>query len=1088
MRHSLASFIAVVCSIPTILFLLCTNETTSPYDISKTEITVFVQSSSVTLGFSNIEDTVGNTVTIGAQCNWWSYVDSVQLRLVAQTSTSIKDSLLSTRQKVTSLTYMDTLRHSLILNEMGTKTIKAIAYLNNGTIISDSITVIIFPKLTTDDTQPPIIRLLSPVDSAIVTASSLQFKIICKDQSGIAFVKCLIGQDSFNVTNSDSIYSATISGLKNNRISTITFIASDASPRMNKDTLFAHVKYDSISTKNDSNMTIQYDGNGNTTGSAPVDQNSYKSGMSVTIIGNTNNLVKTGYVFSGWNSKIDATGTGYLPGQTFSMGTSNIILYAIWKIQSTLTITYNDSGKTGGNAPKDTNKYAAGDSIVILGNSGNLVKTGYSFAGWNTKADGSGMDYNVGSKLAMPSSVLTIYAKWTTKPTYSVVYNRNGADSGSVPMEGSYEAGASVMVSDNTGKLIKIGFTFSGWTMLKNGTGTSYAPGATFTKGATNDTLFAKWTIATYTVKFNSQGGSLVDSQKVNSGDKVAKPTDPTKTNFTFGGWYKESGYTNTWDFTSMTITTDITLYAKWIGIAYTVKFNSQGGSAVDSIKVNSGDKVNKPADPNWAGHTFVGWYKESGYTTPWEFTSATVSADIVLYAKWTTITYTVKFNSQGGGAVDSIKVNSGDKVNQPTDPSWAGHTFNGWYKESGCTNAWDFASTLVTADMTLYAKWILVYTVTYNVNGGSGTVPVDPNTYSNGSTVSVLSGSGLSRTNYTFSGWNTQADTLGTSYLGGQQFFMGSVNVNLYAKWRMNAPVFTTSLTNKTCPINDSITFTVVATGANLTYKWQKNGNYIDGATASSYLTSALTLAEIVTPPTYNCIVSNSGGSVASNATLSVSTLTDVDGNVYHHVKIGTQVWTMENLRVTKYNDNSPIPLDTSTATWGATTSKYCYYNNTSNAESIKKFGALYNWYVVSPSNSNKIAPTGWHVPTDAQWDILQNYLIANGYNWDGTTTGNKIAKSMAAKMDWNSQTDEGAIGKDLSMNNRSSFSALPSGYREYYGIFSFQSIECYWWSATERDETQAWTRFLDSGLENLVTGNSSAKGAGFSVRLLKD
>jgi uncharacterized protein (TIGR02145 family) len=125
-----------------------------------------------------------------------------------------------------------------------------------------------------------------------------------------------------------------------------------------------------------------------------------------------------------------------------------------------------------------------------------------------------------------------------------------------------------------------------------------------------------------------------------------------------------------------------------------------------------------------------------------------------------------------------------------------------------------------------------------------------------------------------------------------------------------------------------------------------------------------------------------------------SAGTLTDTDGNVYQTVQIGTQVWTVENLRVTKYNDGSSIPLDTSTATWGnATTPMFCYYSNTTNSDSIKKYGALYNWYVVNPLNPKKIAPTGWHVPTDAEWDTLQNNLIAKGYNWDGTTTGNNQA-----------------------------------------------------------------------------------------------
>jgi len=128
-------------------------------------------------------------------------------------------------------------------------------------------------------------------------------------------------------------------------------------------------------------------------------------------------------------------------------------------------------------------------------------------------------------------------------------------------------------------------------------------------------------------------------------------------------------------------------------------------------------------------------------------------------------------------------------------------------------------------------------------------------------------------------------------------------------------------------------------------------------------------------------------------------STVKDADGNVYQTVKIGNQEWTMENLRTTKYNDGTPILNITSQTTWDSClytlTEAFCHYNNTTNSDSIKKFGALYNWYAV---NTGKLAPSGWHVPTDEEWDTLQNYLMENGYSWDGTTGENKIAKSMAA------------------------------------------------------------------------------------------
>ena len=159
---------------------------------------------------------------------------------------------------------------------------------------------------------------------------------------------------------------------------------------------------------------------------------------------------------------------------------------------------------------------------------------------------------------------------------------------------------------------------------------------------------------------------------------------------------------------------------------------------------------------------------------------------------------------------------------------------------------------------------------------------------------------------------------------------------------------------------------------------------------------------------------------------------------------------------------------------------------DNTTHADSIKKFGALYNWYAV---DTKKLAPKGWHVPTDAEWTILQNYLIANGYNWDGTTTGNKIAKSIAAKTDWQTHANPGAIGNDLAKNNRSGFSALPGGFRvDDNGIFLSIGFNGVWWSAMEFDVSIAYYRYLFNGFDVLGRDIFSFKSGGFSVRLLRD
>jgi len=226
-------------------------------------------------------------------------------------------------------------------------------------------------------------------------------------------------------------------------------------------------------------------------------------------------------------------------------------------------------------------------------------------------------------------------------------------------------------------------------------------------------------------------------------------------------------------------------------------------------------------------------------------------------------------------------------------------------------------------------------------------------------------------------------------------------------------------------------------------------------------------------------------GNPVNNNNAAETGTVSDIDGNIYKTIKIGNQVWTVDNLRTTKYNDGKPIPYVTDNNAWAAlTTPGYCYHNNTANAYRRKKYGALYNWYAV---DTKKLAPAGWHVPTDAEWDFLQNYLIANGYNWDGTATGNKIAKSMAAQADWIVSKARGAIGNDSTRNNRSGFSAFPSNYRYYIGYFSTIDESGYWWSASEFFASDASFRFLYYDSDSLVKYNYD-KSCGLSVRLVKD
>jgi uncharacterized protein (TIGR02145 family) len=218
---------------------------------------------------------------------------------------------------------------------------------------------------------------------------------------------------------------------------------------------------------------------------------------------------------------------------------------------------------------------------------------------------------------------------------------------------------------------------------------------------------------------------------------------------------------------------------------------------------------------------------------------------------------------------------------------------------------------------------------------------------------------------------------------------------------------------------------------------------------------------------------------------TVTYGSMTDGESNSYKTVSIGTQTWMAENLKVTKYNDGTTIPNVTDATTWSnLTTGAVCTYNNTTNADSIRTYGRLYNWYAV---NTGKLCPTGWHVPSDAEWSTLDAYLNANGYDYDGSTTDDYIAKSMASTTGWASFSQTGDIGNNPSINNKSGFTALPGGRRSVDGAFYGVGGNGYWWSSTENYSSGAGYRYLGcsgSGLSSYYI----YKVSGFSVRCLRD
>ena len=210
-----------------------------------------------------------------------------------------------------------------------------------------------------------------------------------------------------------------------------------------------------------------------------------------------------------------------------------------------------------------------------------------------------------------------------------------------------------------------------------------------------------------------------------------------------------------------------------------------------------------------------------------------------------------------------------------------------------------------------------------------------------------------------------------------------------------------------------------------------------------------------------------------------------DVDGNLYTTVKIGTQIWMSENLKTTKYKDGAAISLVTDITTWSNLfTPAYCWYGN--NEANKELYGALYNWYTASSYN---ICPAGWHVPTADEWTTLENYLIDNGLNYDGTTTGNKIGKALASNTLWAPSTVEGAVGNTdyPAKRNSTGFTALPGGERFSDGYFSNKSIIGYWWSSTLNPPGGKWGRRMSASNISFSATIQNAMD-GLSIRCVRD
>ena len=289
--------------------------------------------------------------------------------------------------------------------------------------------------------------------------------------------------------------------------------------------------------------------------------------------------------------------------------------------------------------------------------------------------DGNGNSYEPGA--SVPADVTELTVQWTA-PTYAVTLNTNGGTINNGNVTGyTYGVGAALPAADD---MTYTGHTFKGWYDNENLTGSPVTAIGGAETG--NKEYWAKWEIDQYTITFDTNGGSEIAPITQDYGTEIAAPDNPTRKGYTFKGWDKEIPKTMPAD--------NITVKAQWEINQYTIAFDTNGGSEIDSITQDYGTEITVPDNPTRKGYTFKGWDKEIPETMPAE--------NITVKAQWEINQYTITFDTNGGSEIAPITQDYGTKITAPDNPTRKGYTFKGWDKE--------IPETMPAENLTITARW----------------------------------------------------------------------------------------------------------------------------------------------------------------------------------------------------------------------------------------------------------------------------------------------------------------------------------------------------------------------------------------------
>lgn len=444
----------------------------------------------------------------------------------------------------------------------------------------------------------------------------------------------------------------------------------------------------------------------------------YKSGTTITVL--TQEPSRRGYTFLIWNNKADGTGTSYKPGSKFDI-TKNITLFAQWKINQ-YTLSYSANGGPALTLASKTEDY--GSYIKVLSVPESSMRTGYSFTAWNTKADGTGVSYVPTDIFVVDVVDTTLFAQWKIN-TYTISFDANGGPELKLDAI-TLEYGASVKVPSLPDASLRTGYSFMGWNIKSDGTGTSYLPASAFTMATSNTTFFAQWKINQYIISFSANGGPELKLESITQDyasviKLPALPVESMRTGYTFIGWNTKNdglgtSYGAAENFTLGAANT--VLFAHWKINQYSISYDANGNNigrapALSSQDFNSTVVVAAPSRVFVrSGYSFIGWSKaKDGSGKLYQIGDAfTLGAgNELFYAAWKPNTYKVTFlNTTKDVLPTATFQTSGLITSAPTPPARPGYSFMGWSSRASKTDIITLPySPGVLKNITLYAVWV---------------------------------------------------------------------------------------------------------------------------------------------------------------------------------------------------------------------------------------------------------------------------------------------------------------------------------------------------------------------------------------------